>query len=136
MLKGLGNIAQLLGQARTMGPKMQEAMEALKDQRVTGSAGAGMVTVEANGAGHILAVRVDPVLAEKNDLEMVTDLLPAAINDALAKQKQLHVDAMASVTNDLPIPGGMEDMLKQFMGGGPDSEPEHDPSVPPPTNLG
>ncbi|MEM7783000.1 MAG: YbaB/EbfC family nucleoid-associated protein [Planctomycetota bacterium] len=122
MFKGLGNIASLLGQARTMGPKMQEAMEKLKDEKVIGSAGGGMVSVEANGAGQILSVQVDPVLAEKNDLEMVTDLLPAAINDALMKQKQLHVEAMQSVTGDLPLPGNMDDMLKQFMGdGGSDS---------------
>lgn len=137
MFKGLGNIASLLGQARTMGPKMQEAMEKLKDEKVTGSAGGGMVTVEANGAGLIVSVKVDPVLAEKNDLEMVTDLLPAAINDALAKQKQLHMEAMQSVTGDLPLPGNMEDMLKQFMGGGSDDTPGDDVNpTPPPTNIG
>jgi len=117
MLKGLGNIASLMSQARTMGPKMQEAMEKIKDQQVTGSAGGGMVTVTANGASQILKIEVDPVLAEKNDLEMVTDLLPAAINEALAKAKQLHVEAMQSVTGDLPIPGDMGDMLKKIMGG-------------------
>ena len=120
MLKGLGNIAALMSQARTMGPKMQEAMEQLKTKQVSGSAGGGMVTVTANGASQITEVKIDPVLAEKNDLEMVTDLLPAAINDALAKAKQLHVEAMQSVTGDLPIPGDMGDMLKQFMGGGDD----------------
>jgi len=53
MLKGLGNIASLMSQARTMGPKMQEAMEKIKDQQVTGSAGGGMVTVTANGASSV-----------------------------------------------------------------------------------
>jgi len=117
MFKGLGNIASLMKQAQTMGPKMQEAMEELKTKQVTGTAGGGMVSVVANGAGPILEVRIDPVLAEKNDLEMVTDLLPAAINDAIAKQKQLHMEVMSSVTGDLPIPGNMENMLKQIMGG-------------------
>jgi len=117
MLKGLGNIASLMSQARTMGPKMQEAMEELKTKHVSGAAGGGMVTVTANGAGQVTEVKIDPELAEKNDLEMVTDLLPAAINDALGKAKQLHVEAMQSVTGDLPIPGNMENMLKQIMGG-------------------
>jgi DNA-binding YbaB/EbfC family protein len=100
-----------------MGPKMQEAMEALKARQVTGSAGGGMVTVIANGEGPILEVKIDPLLAEKNDLEMVTDLLPVAINDAIAKQKQLHMEVMQSVTGDLPMPGNMENMLKQILGG-------------------
>ncbi len=116
MLKGLGNIAALMSQARTMGPKMQEAMEQLKTRQVSGSAGGGMVSVTANGTGQVIDVKIDPVLAEKNDMEMVADLLPAAINDALAKAKQLHVDAMQSVTGDLPIPGDMGNMLKQIMG--------------------
>lgn len=117
MLKGIGQIASLMKQAQTMGPKMQEQMEQLKSQQVSGTAGGGMVTVHANGAGMILRVEIDSALAEKNDLEMVTDLLPAAINDALEKQQQLRMEAMQSVTEDLPIPGGMEDMLKQIMGG-------------------
>lgn len=128
MFKGLGNIASLMKQAQTMGPKMQEAMEELKTKQVTGSAGGGMVTVVANGVGNILSVNVDSVLTEKNDLEMVTDLLPAAINDAIAKSKQLHVEAMQSVTEDLPIPGNMENMLKQFMGGDSDSQ-EPNPKI-------
>lgn len=122
MLKGLGNIAALMSQARTMGPKMQEAMEQLKTKQVTGSAGGEMVVVTASGTGQVIGIKIDPVLAEKNDLEMVTDLLPAAINDALAKAKQLHMEAMQSVTGDLPIPGDMGNMLKQFMGG--DDTPE------------
>ena len=51
------------------------------------------------------------------DVEMIQDLLPAAINDALEKQQQLRMEVMQSVTEDLPLPGNMEDMLKQFMGG-------------------
>ncbi|MFK7768943.1 MAG: YbaB/EbfC family nucleoid-associated protein [Mariniblastus sp.] len=117
MFKGLGNIASLMKQVQTMGPKMQEAMEELKTKSVTGSAGGGMVTVNANGMGEVSSVVVDPVLAEKNDLEMVLDLLPAAINDANVKTKQLYAEAMQPVTGDLPIPGDMGNMLKQIMGG-------------------
>jgi DNA-binding YbaB/EbfC family protein len=116
MLKGLGNIASLMKQAQTMGPKMQEAMEELKTKQVTGTSGGGMVTVNANGVGLVTSIELDPVLIEKNDLEMVTDLLPAAINQAIAKSKQLHADAIQTVTGDLPIPGNMENMLKNFMG--------------------
>lgn len=120
MFKGLGNIASLMKQAQSMGPKMKEAMEQLKNKRVSGSAGGGMVTVDANGVGNVLKVTIDPVLVEKNDMEMITDLLPAAINDAIAKSKQLHMEAMQSVTGDLPLPGNMESMLNQLTGGDDD----------------
>jgi hypothetical protein len=117
MLKELGNIAALMKQARTMGPRMQEQMEELKSKRVDGASGGGMVKVQANGIGQILSVAIDPTLAQQNDVEMIQDLLPAAINDALEKQQQLRLEVMQSVTEDLPLPGNMEDMLKQFMGG-------------------
>lgn len=126
MLKGLGNIASLVKQAQTMGPKMQEAMEVLKTKKVSGTAGGGMVTVHADGIGNILSVEIDPILEEKQDLEMIKDLLPAAINQAISKQKQLHMEAMQEVTGDLPLPGKMEDMLKNLMGNqddGDSSEP-------------
>jgi len=118
MFKELGSIASMLKQAKTMGPKMQAQMEEVAKQRVTGTAGGGMVTVEATGASEVISVKIDSVLAEKNDMEMITDLLPAAINDALGKAKQLHMEAMASVTEDMPMPDGMEGMLNKLMGGG------------------
>ena len=134
MFKGLGNIAALMKQAQTMGPKMQEQMEQLKTKQVTGTAGGGMVTVHANGAGQVLSVEIDPALAEKNDIEMIQDLLPAAINDALEKQQLLRMEVMQSVTEDLPLPGSMENMLKQFMGeaegeGDDDAAPQTPPGV-------
>ena len=125
MFKGIGNLAAMLKQAQTMGPKMQAKMDELAQQRVTGSAGGGLVEVVASGANEILAVRIDPALAERNDLEMITDLLPAAINDALAKAKQLHLEAMQSVTEDLPMPANMEGLFGKLMGGDAgDSDPD------------
>ena len=117
MLKGIGNIAALMKQARTMGPRMQEQMEELKTKTVHGASGGGMIKVQANGIGQILRVVIDPALSQQNDVEMIQDLLPAAINDALEKQQQLRLEVMQTVTEDLPLPGNMEDMLKQLMGG-------------------
>ena len=111
-----------------MGPKMQEALEALKDRQVTGTAGGGMVTVHADGIGNILKVEIDPILEEKQDFEMIKDLLPAAINQAIAKQKQLHMEAMQGVTGDLPLPGNMDDMLKNLFGN-QDEEESNRPTI-------
>jgi DNA-binding YbaB/EbfC family protein len=121
-LGGLGNIASLMKEAQNIGPKMQEVAEKLKRERVSGTAGGGMVTVHASGHGQILSVEFDSVLTEKADMEMVKDLLPAAVNDALTKSAELKAEMMQSVTGDIPIPGNIGDMMKQFMGGG--GEPE------------
>lgn len=121
MFKGLGNIAALMKNAQNIGGKMGEIGEELKGKRVSGSSGGGMVTVEANGLGQILSVKLDPVLVEKQDAEMIQDLLPAAINDAIAKSKQLHVEAMQGVTGGLSIPG-LDDALKNFTGASDDED--------------
>jgi DNA-binding YbaB/EbfC family protein len=108
MFKGLGNLANLgslMKQAQEMGGKMQQMTQELKAKRVTGSSGAGMVEVEANGVGDILAVRIDPALFAKQDREMVEDLLPAAINAAQQKAKELYAEQMKSLTGGMNLPG-------------------------------
>lgn len=114
MLKGLGNIASIMRQAQEMGGKMQEINEELKAKRVTGSAGGGMIEVEANGHGEVLRVKIDPAL---EDREMIESLMPAAVNDAATKAKELHVEMMQSVTGGLNLPG-LEDALSGLTGGG------------------
>ena len=118
MFKGLGNIASILNQAKTMGPKMEAMQEKLQTMRVSGNSGGGMVTVHATGAGEILSVEFDDVLSQSQDLEMAKDLLPAAINAAIEKVNELRAEEMKSVTEDLPLPDNMEDMMKKFLGGG------------------
>lgn len=120
MFKGLGNIANIMKQAQEMGGKMQEVTDQLKTKRVVGSAGAGMVEVEANGLGEALTVRIDPTLIEKQDRELLEDLLPAAINAAQQKAKALHAEEMQSLTGGLNLPG-MEELLGG-MGGSPPTE--------------
>ena len=73
----------------------------------TGSSGGGMVEVEANGVGEVLSVRIDPALFARGDREMIEDLLPAAINQTLDKVKQLHNEAMQSVTGGMDLPGSV-----------------------------
>ena len=108
MFKGLGdlaNLGSLVKQAQKMGEQMQQVNDTLKFERVTGNAGAGLVEVEANGLGEVLAVRIDPTLVEKQDRELIEDLLPAAINAAQQKAKGLQAEKMQSLTGGLQIPG-------------------------------
>jgi DNA-binding YbaB/EbfC family protein len=116
VFKQLGNIASLLKQAQQMSGKMQEISSQLRGQRVEGVSGGGMIKVEANGLGEVLKVRIDPELLARGDGEMIEDLLPAAINDASAKAKALHAEAMKSMTADMNVPG-LSDALEKIVEG-------------------
>ena len=121
MLKGLGQLANLPGlikQAQEMGGKLQQINAELKTKKVTGAAGGGLVEVDANGLGEALAVRIDPSLIEKQDRELLEDLLPAAINAAQQKAKELHAESMQQLAGGLNFPG-----LTDALGGLGQSQP-------------
>ena len=115
MFGNLGNLTSMIKQAQQMGAKMNEMSEELKTRRVTGSSGAGMIEVEADGTGEVLAVRIDRQLAEGGDLEMIENLLPAAFNQASEKAKQLHGESMREMTSGLNLPG-LDDALAKITG--------------------
>ena len=119
MFKGFSNFTSLLRSAQQMTGRMQQVNESLKQQRATGAAGGGMVEVDVNGLGEVLGVRIEPDLVARGEREMIEDLLPAAINQAQTKAKQLHVEAMQSVAGDLNVPG-LDEALQQFTGNPPD----------------
>lgn len=115
MFQGLSNIATLLRQAQQMGPKLQALQQQLKEARATGSAGGDLVVVEANGLSEVVSIRIDPSLVARGDAEMIQDLTTAAVNVALAKAKELHVNAMKSLTSEVDMPG-LQEMLARMTG--------------------
>lgn len=132
MFKGLGNLASLMKQASQISGQMGQVAEELKGKRVTGSSGGGMVEVEADGVGQVLKVTIDPMLIENKDTEMIQDLLPAAINSATQKAKQLHMEVMQEMTGGIP---GLDGALDQMLGGlqgGEDDDPTDESK---PTNV-
>lgn len=110
-LKNLGNIASILKQAQEMGSKVGAIKDELRHRRVSGSAGAGLLTVEMNGAIEVVSCHIDPSLLKPEDQEMLEDLLVAATNQALQRAKDMQVDAVKSVTAGLPVPPGMADFF-------------------------
>ncbi|HTU27363.1 MAG TPA: YbaB/EbfC family nucleoid-associated protein [Pirellulales bacterium] len=114
MFKGLGNLAGMLKQAQQMGSRLAELNETLRGQKAEGAAGGGMVTVEVNGLGEVLSCRIDPSVA--GDRELVEDLVPAAVNAALNRAKQLHADAVRGMTAGMDLPG-LDEMMAQVTGG-------------------
>ncbi len=121
-LGGLGNIASLMSQAQGIGARVQEINDRMRNERVTGSAGGGMVQVEVNGMSEVLHVRIEPSLIEKGEREMIEDLVPAAINQAQSKAKQLHIEALRSLADGFNFPG-LDDMIAKFTGGGSNTPP-------------
>ena len=122
MFSSLGNIFSVVRKAQEMDGKMQEFNDQLRSQRTTGAAGGGLVTVEVNGLGEMLRLTIDPMLMERQDREMIEDLVPAAVNQAKEKAQQLHAAAMKDMVSDLEMPG-LEDALGQFTGGSMASAP-------------
>jgi nucleoid-associated protein EbfC len=103
MFKELGDLAQVIKQAGQMGSKMKEVTAELKGKRITASSGGGLIQVEANGLGEILSLKIDPTL--QGDLEMIEDLVPAAMNQIALKAKELNLEMVQSLTGGLSLPG-------------------------------
>ncbi|MEE8151416.1 MAG: YbaB/EbfC family nucleoid-associated protein [candidate division NC10 bacterium] len=99
------NIGDFMKQAQQMKAELERIQEAAAEQRVEGSAGGGMVTVTADGRGEIVAVRIDPEVAQSGDLEMLQDLILAAANEALRRSRELLTAEMGRLTGGLNLPG-------------------------------
>jgi nucleoid-associated protein EbfC len=95
----------MLRQAQMMQKKMAAVQEDIKNREVEATSGGGMVTVRAKGSQEIVAVTIDKSVMEAGDVEMLQDLVLAAVNDALKKAKGLMEEEMAKITGGFKIPG-------------------------------
>jgi len=103
-----GNMREMMKQAKKMQAKMAEVQESLALLEVEGSAGSGLVKVTANGQGAIKGVKIDPSLLDPQEVEVLEDLLTAALHDAQAKAEEKSAEEMSKVTGGLKLPGGMK----------------------------
>ncbi|MEM7473826.1 MAG: YbaB/EbfC family nucleoid-associated protein [Planctomycetota bacterium] len=113
MFKNLNGFAQLLKNASQMGEKAKEMRESLAKEIVSGSAGGDMVQVEVSGIGEVKKLRIAPELIEKNDVELIEELVPAALNEALAEVRRLSVEKMRDATGGIDLPG-LDDALSSL----------------------
>ncbi len=102
MGKGMGDIMK---QVQKMQAKMEEVQAELEDERVEGTAGGGMVKVVANGQQIIVEVKIEKEVVDPDDVEMLEDLIVAAVNQAQQKAQELAADKMAGLTGGMKIPG-------------------------------
>ncbi len=101
-----GNLAGLLQQAQKMQENLQNAQEELGNIEVTGSAGGGMVEATMSCRHEVRRIRFDPSISD--DLEMVEDLVAAAINDAVNRVATTTQEKMAGMTAGIPLPPGFK----------------------------
>jgi len=100
-----GNMQKMMKQAQKLQRQMMEAQEALADERVEGTSGGGMVKAVADGQQNIIEISIDPAAVDPEDVEMLEDLVLAALSDALRKSRELAEERMGAFTKGMKIPG-------------------------------
>lgn len=95
----------LLRQAQQMQSKMAAMQEELAKKNVEGSSGGGMVSAVANGKQEILSISIDKSVVDPEDIEMLQDLVTAAVNDALRRSRSMAEQGLASLTGSFSFPG-------------------------------
>jgi nucleoid-associated protein EbfC len=104
-MKNLGN---LMKQAQQMQAKMAEMQEKLGQLEIDGAAGGGLVRATVSGKGEIKKLKIEPSLVDPKEVEVLEDLIVAAINDARAKVELAAAEQMKEVTGGLNLPPGMK----------------------------
>ena len=102
------NLGKMMKQAQEMQSKMAEMQAELETIEISGAAGAGMVTATLPGKGELRRLKIDPSLVDPDDVEVLEDLIIAAVNDAKAKVEAHVADEMKKLTGGLQLPPGME----------------------------
>jgi len=92
-------------QAQRLQAKIAELQEELSKRTVEASAGGGMVSVVMNGRQRIISLKIDPEVVDKEEVEMLQDLITAAINEAIRRSQELWAEEIKNLTGGLPIPG-------------------------------
>ena len=101
-MKGFGNIMK---EAQKLQAQMAAMQEEIAKREVEATAGGGMVTVKANGKQELLSIKLDPEVINKDDAQMLEDLVLAACNEALRKSRDLVQQELGKLTGGLKIPG-------------------------------
>lgn len=102
-----GNIKNLMKQAGKMKEQMEKLQAEVGEKTVEASAGGGMVTVEAKAKGEVTSIKIEPALLEDNDLEMLQDLITAAVNEALNQGQEMMKNEVSKMAGGLGIPPGL-----------------------------
>jgi DNA-binding YbaB/EbfC family protein len=105
MSKGLGGLTSIFKQAQELQEQLGKMQEEAAAKTVEATAGGGMVTVVVNGRLQVVSLRIDPEVLKSTDLEMLQDLIVAAVNQGVRNAQALVAEEMKKVTGGLKIPG-------------------------------
>ncbi|MCC6508644.1 MAG: YbaB/EbfC family nucleoid-associated protein [Pirellulaceae bacterium] len=98
----------MLRTASNLGPRIKELRDQLGREKVSGAAGGPAVTVELTGLGEVVHIRLAPDLVAQNNVELLEELIPIALNEALTKVRKMHLDMAREATGGMEIPGLQE----------------------------
>jgi nucleoid-associated protein EbfC len=101
------NLNQMMRQVQQMQAEMMKAQEELKNEVVEASAGGGMVTVKISGDLELKDLRIDPEAVDPEDVELLQDMVQAAVNEAIRSAQELAANKMGAATGGLGGPGGL-----------------------------
>ncbi len=103
-MKGMGN---MMKQAQKLQAKMMKMQEELGEKTVEASSGGGMVKVVASGKQQVVSIQIEKEVVDPEDVDMLQDLVLAAVNDALSKSQEMVSSEMGKLTGGMNIPGLM-----------------------------
>ncbi len=103
-MKGMGN---MMKQAQKLQAKMMKMQEELGERTVEASSGGGMVKVVASGKQQVVSIQIEKEVVDPEDVDMLQDLILAAVNDALTKSQEMVSSEMSKLTGGMNIPGLM-----------------------------
>jgi len=101
------NIGNIMKQAKALQEKMARLQEELASRTVEATAGGGMVSVTVNGRFEVVSLRIEKDVVNPEDLEMLQDLIVAAVNEGIRKAQEMTSSEMAKITGGMNIPGLM-----------------------------
>ena len=104
------NFQQILQMGQQVQARLAQLQAELDQRTVTSSSGGGMVTATADGRGQIRAIKIDPSVVDSSDVEMLEDLILAAVNQAQARAQSLYEEEMRKLSGGLPLPFQLPDL--------------------------
>ena len=105
------NMNQIMKQAQEMQKKISEAQAEREKKEYHGSSGGEMVKITIKGTGEMKSIKIDPTLFDKEEVEMLEDLILAAFNDAKKKMEEDSQNSLSDMMGGMPIPPGMKGMF-------------------------
>jgi len=106
-MKFSGNIQNMLKQAEKMKEQIEKLQAEAGEKTVEASAGGGMVTVVAKAKGEIISIKIEPEIIKEGDLQMIQDLITAAVNEALSRGREILKEEISRAASGLGLPPGL-----------------------------